>query len=232
MSNSGKFSEHISNVHSSIKNMSGWILRTFKSRSKDVLLTNWKVMILPLHDYCSPLWSPHKSGDIMNLELLQWFFLKKIKSNFPISDYWDALDYYSMYSHQRRRERYQIIYVWKIIENIVPNPVISSEFSSRNFINVVMSSRLGRKCVVPSTPSRATTAIKNIRFNSFHVHGCRLFNALPASIRNITGLSVEQFKHSLDVFLYSVPDRPRLPGLRKFCPANSNSLIDIIQLPS
>ena len=195
------------------------------------MLFLWKQLILSRTEVCCPLWSPMNIGNIQILESVQKTFTKKI-GGVEVLDYWQRLSHLQLYSLQRRRERYDIMYVWKIIENIVPNPVISSEFSSRNFINVVMSSRLGRKCVVPSTPSRATTAIKNIRFNSFHVHGCRLFNALPASIRNITGLSVEQFKHSLDVFLYSVPDRPHLPGLRKFCPVNSNSLIDIIQFPS
>ena len=232
MCNSGKFSDHVQKVHTSMKNMSGWVLRTFKTRYKDVMLTNWKVLILPLHDYCSQLWSPHKPGEIQSLELLQWFFLKKIKSGVALSDYWEALNFYKLYSLQRRRERYQIIYVWKIIEGIVPNPVIYSNVSSGNFVNSYMSTRLGRKCTVPAIPTRASSTVKNIRFSSFHVHGCRLFNILPAHVRNFTDSTVDKFKYKLDNFLSTVPDLPHLPGLKKFCPASSNSLIDIMQTES
>ena len=229
MSDNGKFTEQVLKVQNSMKNMSCWVLRTFKTRFRDVMITSWKSLVLPLHDYCSQLWSPHRPGEIQSLELLQWFFLKKIRSDVIISDYWEALDYYGIYSLQRRRERYQIIYVWKILEAIVPNPVIHSELSSRNFINCSISPRLGRRCIIPSIRSTSSTLVKNLRFNSFHIHGCRLFNVLPAEIRNFSNSSVEQFKYELDKFLSTVPDLPHLPGLRKFCPANSNSLIDMLR---
>ena len=182
MNSSGKFTEQVLKVHTSMKNMSCWVLRTFKTRYRDVMVTSWKSLVLPLHDYCSQLWSPHKPGEIQSLELLQWFFLKKIKTNIILSDYWEALCFYGLYSLQRRRERYQIIYIWKILENIVPNPVIHGELSSGNLINCTISPRLGRKCIIPAIRSSTRSYVKNLRFNSFHVHGCRLFNILPAEI--------------------------------------------------
>ena len=39
-------------------------------------------------------------------------------------DYWDRLRHFKLYSLQRRRERYAIIYTWKVIHNIYPNPGI------------------------------------------------------------------------------------------------------------
>ena len=44
-----------------------------------------------------------------------------------------------MYSLQRRRERYRIIYTWKILENLVPN--INGCFKYKDH------PRLGRMCV-------------------------------------------------------------------------------------
>ena len=79
MSSSANFSEQIEKVASSMKNMISWVLRTFQLRNRFALVTLWKSLILPIHDYCSQLWSPHKLGDIQRFELLQWYFLKKIK---------------------------------------------------------------------------------------------------------------------------------------------------------
>ena len=169
MSNNAKFTAHIQSVCSSMKNMSSWILRTFRSRSREVMLTTWKTLVLPIHDYCSQLWSPHKVGEIQKFELLQWYFLKKTKHCY-FTDYWDALNQLNMLSLQRRRERYQIIYVWKILENIVPNPVIKNELSNGNLINSIYSSRRGRSCVIPPLNSHSSVAIKNICEQSFHVH--------------------------------------------------------------
>ena len=72
------FSTHIRNVVKKMKEISGWILRTFKTRSRNLMLILWKSLVLPHHDYCSQLWSPSKVGDIQNLEMVQRSFVKKI----------------------------------------------------------------------------------------------------------------------------------------------------------
>ena len=71
MSDNGKFTEQVLKVQNSMKNMSCWVLRTFKTRFRDVMITSWKSLVLPLHDYCSQLWSPNRPGEIQSLELLQ-----------------------------------------------------------------------------------------------------------------------------------------------------------------
>ena len=58
ISNDCSFSKHIDKVAKSMRNMSSWILRTFETRDKLTLLTVWKTLVLPIHDYCSQLWSP------------------------------------------------------------------------------------------------------------------------------------------------------------------------------
>ena len=133
MSSNASFSDQIQKVSSSMRHMSSWILRTFASRNKEVMLTTWKSLVLPIHDYCSQLWNPHKPGEIQTFELIQWSFLRKINDRNHM-DYWDCLSKYCIYSLQRRRERYLIIYTWKILEGLVPNPVINNRNSSGNFI--------------------------------------------------------------------------------------------------
>ena len=120
MSNSGEFKDHISKVVSTVRDISAWILRSFKSRSPTLMLQLWKSMVIPHLDYCSQLWNPHSVSAIQQLEELQRSYVRRI-GGYRHMDYWDALKKLGLYSLQRRRERYQIIYVWTILEGISPN---------------------------------------------------------------------------------------------------------------
>ncbi len=88
-------------------------------------------------------------------------------------DYWQRLHMLRMRSQQRRMERYRIIYTWKILQEMVPNPGIIARISPRR----------GRLCVIPNLNSHASSAIKTMKDSSFMVHGPRLFNSLPQTIR-------------------------------------------------
>ena len=62
------FSIHIENVVSASTQMVGWVLRTFRRRSKAIMMTLWKSMIQSRLDYCSQLWSPQDQTSISKLE--------------------------------------------------------------------------------------------------------------------------------------------------------------------
>ena len=213
MSDNGLFSEHIANVTKSANLKCGWVLRTFKTRNQLPLITLWRSLVLPILDYCSQLWNPSKPGLIQMLEMVQVNFLKKIR-DIPKMDYWDQLKFLNMYSLQRRRERYCIIYVWKILENLVPN------FG----VKVGYNKRLGRYCVIPHVRQSSSGKIQTIRFGSMGVNGPRVFNCLPPQIRNLSGCSIEVFKRALDNHLKSIPDEPRVPGLIKYCAKSTNNI--------
>jgi hypothetical protein len=118
------FDHHIQLTKNKGKQIAGWLLRTFNTRSPPVMLTLLKQLIYPTVEYNSVLWSPTSQELINLLETVQNFFIKKIQSDDlpPDSDYWDRLAHYKLYSLQRRRERYAIIYAWKVIHEIYPNP--------------------------------------------------------------------------------------------------------------
>ena len=82
------------------------------------MLQLWKS--IPHLDYCSQLWNPHSVSAIQRLEELQRSYVRCI-GGYIHMDYWDALKKLGQYSLQCRRERYQIIYVWTILEGISPN---------------------------------------------------------------------------------------------------------------
>ena len=138
--------------------------------------------------------------------------------------YWDQLVKLGCYSLQRRRERYQIIYTWRIIEEQTPNFDCTPVVSYRN-------PRRGRLCKIPSVSSSAPSSIQNIRFSSFPVKGPRLFNALPQDLRDMSKCTTDKFKGKLDKFLSKIPDEPLIPGLTKYRRTDSNSLTDWIISP-
>ena len=137
--------------------------------------------------------------------------------------YWDQLKKLRLYSQERRRERYIIIYVWRILEGQVPN--ICSSRSATGAIEATWHCRRGRICSIPAVKTNCPKSVQNLREASIPVRGQRLFNTLPKAVRNLTGCNVETFKHQLDKYLYGVPDEPQIPGYTAQRRADTNSLI-------
>ena len=219
MSADCSFREHINKICNSARNMCSWILRTFKCRSEDLMLTTWKSLVLPILDYCSQLWCPSKRGDIQLLEDVQKSFTRKI--NKVNEDYWTRLSSLRLYSLERRRERYRLIYVWKILEGMAPN-------LPHNSIQTKTTLRNGRVCVIPLVKNNLPAKLRSMREGSFSVNGPSLFNKLPARIRNLKNISVDKFKETLDEFLHTIPDEPQCPGYTAYRRAESNSLLHMI----
>ena len=137
--------------------------------------------------------------------------------------YWEQLQSLSLYSLERRRERYALLYTWRILEGSAPN---ISEGPTR--ISSKWHPRRGRICHVPNVLPSAPPHIQSIRQVSFGIKGPQLFTSLPIHLRNQTRIPVDKFKAMLDQFLCSVPDQPLIPGYTKNRTVNTNSIIDWI----
>jgi len=218
LSNDATFTQHILDRCEVVKSKIAWVLRTFKSRQPTPMLTLWKTLIMCHLDYCSQLWSPSKVGNIQSLELLQKAFIRRIEGMSELS-YWDQLKTLKLYSLERRRERYQAIYTWRIIEGQVPNFDCTP-------ISTTRSERRGRTCILPHIPSSAPRRIQSIRFASLTHKGPRLFNCLPREVRDLTNCSTDIFKRALDRFLATLPDEPLVPNMTQYRRCESNSLLD------
>ena len=120
MSSNCIFDFHVANVYKICSNLTGWILRTFKSRETMTMLTFFKSLVRSLLDYASQLWSPNLLKSIYLIEKVRCLFTKHI-TGIQNKPYDEHLKLVNLYSVQRRRDRYQIIYLWKIIEELVPN---------------------------------------------------------------------------------------------------------------
>ena len=226
MTHDGKFDEHINAVVDKVNSLVSWILRTFESREKNTMLTLWKSLVIPHLDYCSQLWSPLKRGQQQKLELLQKNFLKKIAGSYPLT-YWQQLSKFNMYSLERRRERYIIMYVWKILEKQVPNFSHLQNGCEIGGIKSYFNNRLGRKCIVPMVKRGP---FQQIRCASLTVMGPRLFNCLPKEIRNISNCSKNHFKKKLDLFLRRIRDEPQIPNYVQYSQTTSNSIKDMMNI--
>ena len=66
MTNQATFDDHIYKVCQSVKQKSGWILRTFKSRNNLFMKQLWKQLVQPHVDYCSQLYMPVNGENCQN----------------------------------------------------------------------------------------------------------------------------------------------------------------------
>ena len=210
------FSTHISGKVNTARKLCGYIFRTFKSRSASTMMHLFKALVLPILEYCCVIWHPYKLYNIREIESIQRDFTTKIYGVNELN-YWDRLKYLKVFSLERRRERYIVLYTFKIIFGLVPNPGISWHISERR----------GRLVDVPSVTHNSF--VSSIEYNSFFCTSARLFNCLPKDIRNLN-CSMDSIKYNLDKLLHNVPDEPRLLGYTQFAQTRSNSIYDQIVL--
>ena len=200
MSSDCTFDLHISNLYRRCSNLAGWILRTFTMRDPHLMLTLFKSLVLSRLDYASQLWSPYLLKHIYLIEKVQRAFTKHISGIRDFS-YSKRLETLKLYSLQRRRDRYSIIYVWKIVEGLVPNlsdPITCS-----------LSDHRGRTCIVYHA---GVGRLGTLKYNSFRWRSIRMFNRLPKCICMLSSCSVNRFKSELNSYLRNIVDLPCQPG--------------------
>ena len=187
MSSNCTFDFHVANVYKRCSKLTGWILRTFNTRETISMMTLFKSLVLSRLDYASQLWSPHLLKSIYLIEKVKRSFTKHI-TGIKNKPYDERLKLLNLYSVQRWRDRYQIIYLWSIIEELVTN--LSTP------ITCAYSERRGRSCVV-SHVNMGRLGMQS--YNSFRWRSIRMFNKLPKYVRIVSSCSVDKFKSQLDI---------------------------------
>ena len=211
------FKIHVEKTVAEASKLVGWGLRSFRRRSKTIMKVIWQSLIQPKVDYCSQLWSPGDQDSITKLESILRHFTSKVKDMNGLS-YWERLQAMQMYSMERRRERYMILFIWKISQGMVGG--YSLEFTN--------NPRRGRFVTPHHSVFGGSASVRRAREASLLSKGARIFNLLPAYIRNINSENVETFKKELDSFLSLVPDQPTIPGHPRA--AETNSLLHQIPM--
>ena len=132
------------------------------------MLTLWKSLIQSKLDYCSQLWSPSNQASISSLEGVARNFTSRVEGMDGL-DYWERLEKLGMYSQERRRERYQILFIWKLSQGLVTGYHLTFQ---RNV-------RRGLLVAVPPMANKSPTSVRRARESSLKVKGARLFNLVP-----------------------------------------------------
>ena len=204
------WTEHIRSIVKKATKAASWCLSVFRYRDHNTMLTLYKSLLRSHLEYCCPLWNPHNSqADIKLLEGVQRSFTAKI-AGYGDLNYWDRIASLRLMSLQRRRERYIIIYMWKILHGMSPNS-----------INVQWhhNDRLGIRAILPTMPSNRSRI--SAFDNSIIVTGPRLWNLIPTECTFAPTL--QAFKSSLQQYLERIPD---LPPVGNYTTKNNNSLLD------
>ena len=123
-----------------------------------------------------------------------------------------------IYSQERRRERYMVIFLWKICQGVVQGYNIQ--------FTITLGCR-GRTAIPSEIVKNSPALVKKARESSIGVKGARIFNLLPLELRNMNSENVETFKKNLDTFL-NLPDQPTVTGLGRA--AETNSVLHQIRL--
>ena len=210
MSSDLSWSPHIRAIANKARQKTSWVLSVFHTRTASVMLTLYKSMVRSLLEYCCPLWHPIKISDIQELESIQKAFTARICG---IKDmrYWNRLVHLSLMSLQRRRERYIILHMWKILHGCTSND-LNVQFVTRP--------RFGNIDVIPSKSRVSIAANQSLYDSSFAVQGPKLWNAIPYHLNVVD--KAEHFKDQLTKFMLSIPDTPPIRG---YASKNSNSLL-------
>ena len=156
------------------------------------------------------MWSPDDQLFINLLEAVQHHFLAKA-TGMENLNHWERLKKLNLYSQERRRERYTMIFIWKISQGLVAG-------YDQHFTHCA---RKGRMAIPKHIQKSAPAAIQRAREGSLAVKGCKLFNLLPVTIRNMESTTVDCFKRALDIFLSTVPDQTTIVGVGGSAETNS-----------
>ena len=207
-----KWTTQVTEAVQSANKMANWVTSVFSDRSKVVMLTLFKSMVRSRLEYSCPVWNPPLLSDIRKLESTQRAFTRHITGCKGLN-YWQRLKFLDLMSLQRRRERYVILHIWKILKGIAPNDI-----NIKSYEHI----RLGTRCQVPPIPKKSPAYARSIYDSSFAVTGPKLWNILPRSVTCAS--SLESIKSRLTSHILSTyPDQPPVPG---YTAPNSNSLLD------
>ena len=120
VSNDLNFNEHINKITTICMVIMGMLLRTFETREREPMIKMFNSYLRSKLEYCCIVWSPNKQQFINKIEDIQRVFTRKIEGMEGLN-YHERLRKLDMFSLERRRERYRIIYGWQQIEGIKEN---------------------------------------------------------------------------------------------------------------
>ena len=115
-----KWEIHIKRIVQQASFTSYQIIKSFRSKNIWVLLKLFKSYVRPKLEHNTPVWSPYLLKDIEAIEKVQRRYTKIAcrRCNIPYNSYNDRLTKLNMLSLQNRRVRFDLITLFKIVNNL------------------------------------------------------------------------------------------------------------------
>ena len=118
MSSNLKFHDHITKITSSANQTANLIFKCFECKERNFLLKMFNVFVRPKVEYASSVWNSFYQMDINKIEQVQRRFTKRLAGLANFS-YPERLNILNIQSLEARRLRADLIYVYKLLHNIV-----------------------------------------------------------------------------------------------------------------
>jgi hypothetical protein len=187
VSGSGKWSEQCNVAVKKANSTLGIIKRHITSRRKDIIVKLYKTLVRPQLEYCVQAWCPHLRKDIENIERVQRRATKLIGGGCNGLNYVDRLSRAGLISLEKRRERGDLIQVFKLIKGI-------DNVDYSKFFTLAENSRTrGHSYKLLKDRARL-----DVRGNFFSQRVVNCWNSLPATV--VEAKSINSFKNRLDNF--------------------------------
>ena len=170
------FKDHINKIVTSSKIVMGMLFRTFSTRDKEPMIKMFNTYIKSKLEYCCIVWSPVQQTYIYELEKIQKTFTSKINGMEGL-DYHQRLEKLGMYSLERRRDRYFIIYGWQQLEKLKEN-ILGLKSSWIGTSRRIISTRIPYQFEGRRLTRANVTKIYNCPSRRVE----RMFNSIPANI--------------------------------------------------
>lgn len=191
MDNKLNFREHITKKVNIANRNLGIIFRTFTFLDKDMFLNLYKSIVRPHIEYATQVWSPMYKKDKILLENVQRRATRLVKCVQNLS-YPERLRALGLPSLEYRRERADVVQVYKILNNI------DKMEKNKLFTMAPCKSTRGHPLKLYKRKARL-----NVRFNSFGNRVVNLWNSLPESV--VMAPSLNTFKSRLNKHWYKHP---------------------------
>ena len=193
------------------------ILREISTRKKKPMMRLFNAHVKSILEYCNTVWCPSEIGLIEEIESVQRYFTSKIEE-LKDYDYHGRLKEGRMYSLQRRRERRDAIWAWKMVngigENIFEYRFRKVKYEGTKHEFKIENPNIKTWWTEEGKRERVGDAEVNKIERGAKVRMAKVFNSLPYEVRSYKGETVEGFKTTLDKWLdKEVPDQPKLNGL-------------------
>ena len=187
------FSNHITIMITKAKQRLFLLNKCFLSRNPKLLILAFKTYVIPLLEYCSPVWNPQNIQDIKRIESVQRMFTKRL-IGFESLNYPARLERARLCTLELRRLRADLSLCYNILHGLVETPI--SNFFAVHTNNPTRGHSWKLKSTVPRLDCRQ------------HFFSHRIINVWNAlSQKTVDSSSTAMFRarlktESLEEFLY------------------------------